>query len=117
MPVEQLTPAAAGFAMPAEWEAHAGCLMAWPCRRELWGSRFGEAKVEYAAVARAVAAFEPLTMVCNPGDETEVSFDLGPSVLRMLDETLRWIVEPGVFDVLVGASSKDLRLRGELVVK
>jgi len=78
--IERMTPASAGFAMPAEWETHAGCLMAWPCRRELWGSRFGEAKVEYAAVARAVAGFEPLTMVCNPGDEAEVRNRCGGEV-------------------------------------
>lgn len=32
------TPLIAGFSMPAEWEPHAGCLMAWPSRSELWGS-------------------------------------------------------------------------------
>lgn len=72
MAVEGLTPAAAGFAMPAEWDTHAGCLMAWPCRRELWLDRLGDAKADYAAVARAVAGFEPLTMVCSRGDEAEV---------------------------------------------
>lgn len=66
------TPAARGFAMPAEWEEHAGCLMAWPDRRELWGARLEEAKRDYAAVASAIAAFEPLTVVCQPGSEREV---------------------------------------------
>ncbi len=35
-------PAAAGFRMPAEWAPHAGCLMAWPSRAELWGDRLAE---------------------------------------------------------------------------
>ena len=38
--------------------------MGWPCRRELWGDQLGHAKADYAATANAVAAFEPLTMVC-----------------------------------------------------
>jgi agmatine deiminase len=50
--------------MPAEWAPHERTLMAWPCRRELWGDELGRAKEQYAAVANAIAAFEPVTMVC-----------------------------------------------------
>jgi agmatine deiminase len=67
-----LTAAAAGFAMPAEWEPHAGCLMQWPSRRELWGDRFERAEHDYADVARAIAGFEPVVMVCNPGTAARV---------------------------------------------
>ena len=66
------TPLAGGFRMPAEWDTHAGCLMAWPARKELWGSRLDAAKSEYATVARAIADFEPVIMICNPGQEGEV---------------------------------------------
>jgi agmatine deiminase len=41
--------------------------MGWPCRVELWGELLGQARSDYAAVANAVAAFEPVTMVANPG--------------------------------------------------
>lgn len=66
------TPADAGYAMPAEWEPHQRCLMAWPARAELWRDRLDDAKADYALVARAIAALEPLTMLCNPGQEGEV---------------------------------------------
>ena len=71
-PALPTTPAAAGFSMPPEWAPHAGCLMSWPSRLELWGDRLDEAKHDYAAVARAIAAFEPVLMVCNPGLASEV---------------------------------------------
>jgi agmatine deiminase len=55
--------------MPAEWEPHERTLMGWPCRRELWGSQMAQARRDYATVANAIAAFEPVTMIANPGAE------------------------------------------------
>ena len=66
------TPRDDGFRMPAEWEPHGACLMSWPYRVSLWGSHLGRAKSDYAEVARAVSNFEPVVMVCNPGDEQSV---------------------------------------------
>jgi agmatine deiminase len=43
--------------------------MAWPCRLELWGSTFDQARADYAASANAIAEFEPVTMVANPGEQ------------------------------------------------
>jgi agmatine deiminase len=61
------TPREAGFRMPAEWAAHAGCWMAWPCRPENWDD-LEKARATYAEVARAIAPFEPLTMTANKED-------------------------------------------------
>jgi agmatine deiminase len=58
--------------MPAEWERHEACLMAWPARDESFSPYFERAKAEYAAVANAIAAFEPVVMVTNPGQAGEV---------------------------------------------
>lgn len=71
-----------GLFMPAEWAPHDGCLMAWPCREETWPENGGmEAACDaYAAVAQAVAAFEPTTMVCRPEDVAEASLACGPGV-------------------------------------
>jgi len=53
--------------MPAEWETHERCLMAWPTRADLWGPYFEEAKREFAATTNAIVRFEPLTLIVNPG--------------------------------------------------
>jgi len=52
-----------------------------------------------------------------PGASTTVTFTVGPEQLRLLDRDLKWLVEPGPFRIMVGASSKDIRLRGELTVR
>jgi agmatine deiminase len=74
------TPASEGFSMPAEWEPHDGCLMAWPSREALWDGRINEAKSDYAAVARAISDFEPVVMACNPGSAGEVRDMCGSAV-------------------------------------
>jgi agmatine deiminase len=74
------TPRADGFGMPAEWEPHQCCIMAWPARRSLWGELFAHAKRDYAEVARAIAAFEPVVMICRPGDAADVRAHCGSAV-------------------------------------
>ncbi|MFG2518542.1 agmatine/peptidylarginine deiminase [Streptomyces sp. NPDC048527] len=59
------------FRMPAEWTEHERCLMAWPTRPDLWGNVLEAVKSEYADVARAIAEFEPVTMVAPPGHGAE----------------------------------------------
>src|SRR5436305_7489102 len=53
--------------MPAEWEPHERTLMGWPCRRQLWGDTIERARADYATVANTISAFEPVTMIANPG--------------------------------------------------
>ncbi|HET9103610.1 MAG TPA: agmatine deiminase family protein [Solirubrobacteraceae bacterium] len=55
---------------PAEWEPHERTLMGWPCRLSLWGETLERARADYAAVANAIAAFEPVTMIANPGADS-----------------------------------------------
>jgi agmatine deiminase len=58
---------------PAEWEPHERTIMGWPCRRELWGPTLDQAREDYAAVANAIAAFEPVTMIANPGEDAQAA--------------------------------------------
>ena len=98
------TPAASGFAMPAEWEPHSACLMSWPSRRELWGKELSAAKEDYTTVARAIAAFEPLIMVCNPEDAADVRDRCGTGVEPLptpIDDS--WIRDNGPTFVRNGA--------------
>jgi len=58
---------------PAEWEPHERTLMGWPCRAELWRETMSQARADYAAVANAVAAFEPVTMIANAGVDADAA--------------------------------------------
>jgi len=73
---------------------------------------------EVASLARPVlqlAGFERLHLM--PGESAEVVFAVGPGELRMLDERLDWVIEPGSWRVMVGASSRDIRLKGNFSVR
>jgi agmatine deiminase len=52
--------------MPAEWARHERTVMCWPARAELWGVLQAAAEADYAAVANAIAAFEPVLMATHP---------------------------------------------------
>jgi agmatine deiminase len=56
------TPAADGFWMPAEFEPHAGCWLLWPERPDNWREAARPAQHAFAAVAGAIAEFEPVTV-------------------------------------------------------
>ena len=74
------TPRDDGFAMPAEFSPHQATWMSWPAREDLWSGRLDEAKDEWAATARAVGAFEPVAMVCDPGQAEDVRNRCGSGV-------------------------------------
>ncbi len=56
-------------------------------------------------------------VMLNPGEKKKVEFTLTPEHLSFLDQNLNRIVEPGMFNVMVGSSSKDIRMKGEFEVK
>lgn len=94
------------------------------CRVRNTGSRAGAEVVQLyihdnlASVARPVEQLAGFARIeLQPGEEREVSFALGPEQLQLLDRGMRWTVEPGTFRVMLGGSSRDIRLRGELVVR
>ena len=71
-----------------------------------------------ASVARPVIALKGFTRVrLAPGEVRTVTLTLDARELRLLDENERWAVEPGAYHLLVGPSSRDIRLRGEIEVR
>jgi len=48
----------------------------------------------------------------EPGERRELTFDLDAEALALIDASGRWVVEPGWFELLIGSSSADARLRG-----
>jgi agmatine deiminase len=53
--------------MPAEFAPHERTVMCWPARATLYGELLGAAEDAHAAVAAAIARFEPVTMIADVG--------------------------------------------------
>ncbi|MGE5767720.1 MAG: agmatine deiminase family protein, partial [Bacteroidota bacterium] len=97
------TPAEDGFHMPAEWAPHDRCWMGWPCRESLWGDDLEAARDAYAAVARAIAGFEPVTMLVNEAQLADARTRCGDAVTCQalpLDDS--WLRDTGPTFVVNG---------------
>lgn len=64
---------------------------------------------------RQLKKFQRLAL--RAGEQQEVAFELTAEDLMLLNGRLKWTVEPGTFTVMVGASSEDVRLRGQFAVQ
>lgn len=63
-----------------------------------------------SSVARPILelkGFERVTLA--PGERRTVQFTLGPDAFRFFDIAMREVVEPGLFDISVGADSTRLK--------
>ena len=78
------TPAADGFAMPAEWQPHDGCWMAWPHRPDNWREWAAPAQRAFAAVAAAIAVAEPVTVAAGAA-QLERARELLDPAIRVLE--------------------------------
>ena len=52
----------------------------------------------------------------NPGETKTLKFQLKPSDLQMLNKQMKWVVEPGMFEVMIGSSSEDIRVRKHFII-
>jgi agmatine deiminase len=78
------TPLDDGFAMPAEFSAHAGCWMLWPERPDNWREGAQPAQRAFADVAAAIARFEPVTVGVS-APQFEFARALLPAVVRLVE--------------------------------
>lgn len=53
--------------MPAEFGPHERTVLCWPTRVDLYGDLMARAEDAHAQVARAIADFEPVSMIVQPG--------------------------------------------------
>ncbi len=94
------------------------------CTIKNTGSRAGAEVVQLytrdllASVARPVMelkGFQRITL--QPGESREVVFAITPGMLQMLNLEMKTVVEPGDFRIMIGASSRDIRLKTTLTAK
>jgi beta-glucosidase len=87
------------------------------------GARAGDEVVQlylrddYSSVItyeKVLRGFERVNLV--PGETKTVRFTITPEHLALYDRQQKWTVEPGRFTVTVGASSEDVRLRGNFTI-
>jgi len=64
---------------------------------------------------KVLRGFERVTL--EPGETKTVRMKIGPKELQMLNREMQWVVEPGDFDIMIGASSTDIKLQKVLRVK
>jgi beta-glucosidase len=87
------------------------------------GNRAGEEVVQLyindlvASITRPVKELRGFKrLALKPGETRTVEFELAAETLGFYDKDMRFSIEPGIFKVMIGRSSKDIVLQGELEV-
>lgn len=93
------------------------------CKIKNTGTREGEEVVQLyvrnllSSVATPVLALKGFSRIhLLPGESKEVHFTVTPAMLTLLNEKQEWVTEPGEYRIMIGASSRDLRLKGTLTL-
>mgnify|MGYP003334713040 CR=1 FL=1 len=50
------------------------------------------------------------------GETKKVHFKITPNDLKLYDQKMNWVVEPGVFEILIGNSSENIKLSKEITI-
>ncbi len=94
------------------------------CRVKNTGKRAGDEVVqlyirdELASVARPVMELKGFQRVSlQAGEEKELRFLITPEELKMYNAKMMWITEAGDFSLMIGSSSKEIKLKTILTVQ
>lgn len=94
------------------------------CQIKNTGNRVGDEVVQLylrdevssvTTYTKVLRGFERISL--RPGEEKEVSFKLTPQDLGLWNKQMNFVVEPGTFKVMLGASSSDIRLQGSFEIE
>lgn len=64
---------------------------------------------------KALKAFDKVFL--QPGEEKQIKFQVNKNDLRLWNVSKQWVLEPGEFEVYLGASSEDIKLKNRFTVK
>ena len=66
----------------------------------------------FGSVVRPVKELKDFSKrMLQPGESVQLRFEINREKLSFFADKLRWIAEPGEFDLMIGSSSEDIRLR------
>ena len=72
----------------------------------------------YASVVSPVKALKDFRKVfLNPGETKKIRFNINKEKLSYFNTQLNWIANPGEFDLMIGSSSEDIRLKNKFELK
>ncbi len=72
-------------------------------------------KSTLARPEKELKSFEKIML--QPGEQKTISLTLNDDAFKYFDDTKNeWVLEPGVFDILVGGSSKAIKLTGKITL-
>ncbi|WP_198543882.1 glycoside hydrolase family 3 N-terminal domain-containing protein [Petroclostridium xylanilyticum] len=63
---------------------------------------------------KELKGFKRITL--EPGESKRVSFNLSITQLGFYNEDMKFVVEPGIIEVMVGSSSEDIKLTGDFEI-
>ena len=82
------------------------------------GSYAGEEIVQLYLRDRVASVVRPVRelkdfkkIMLQPGESRTLNFTIDKEKLSFYNSKLQWVTEPGTFDLIVGSSSSDIRLR------